>query len=294
MTRWTEEEIDFMKKTSHLLNQEAYEKFCEAFPGARAPQAFSVKRSKLGLCQAPSRNLKWRPEWLEFIDNTKGNTDELYEQFREKFPEANITLVAFRNQRSRSGASDKKPHGSNRRAALFEERDTKGGYLMIKIAEPNVWISKARYVYQQAHPEEEIQKNAQFYFLDRNNRNFDPANIIKVNARERTLFIMEGGIADDPAETRLNLARARLKLAQLDLGEKLGDIADYGAGRRSKEANRKRSAEYARTHKKEIREKSKSYYERIKAEGGERWKRHQEIHRKAAREWAQRNRNKIK
>lgn len=288
MTRWTEEEIDFIKKTSHLHNQEAYEKFCEAFPGARAPQAFSVKRSKLGLCQAPSKKLKWRPEWLAFINETRGNTEKLYEQFREKFPEADITLTAFRNQRSRSGASDKKPHGTNKRAALFEER-TKGGYVMIKIAEPDKWISKARYVYQNAHPEEEVKKNSQFYFLDRNNRNFDPANIIKVDARERTIFMLEGGIADDPAETRLHLAMAKLRLAQLDLGEKIGDVIDYGAGRKTKEECRRRSAEYARKNKKKVLEQAKSYYERIKEEGGERWKRHQEQHKKAAREWARRN-----
>ena len=288
MTRWTEEEINFIKKTSHLLNQEAYKKFCEVFPEKRAPQAFAGKRSKLGLCQAPKK-LKWRPEWLAFIDETKGQkTDELYEKFCEKFPEADITLVAFRNQRSRSGASDKKPHSTNKRAALFEER-TKGGYVMIKIAEPDKWISKARYVYQNAHPEEEIKKNAQFYFLDRNNRNFDPANIIKVDARERTIFMLEGGVADDPAETRLHLAQAKLRLAQLDLEEKIGDVIDYGAGRKSKEVNRQRSAEYARTHREEMRERSKNYYKQIKAEGGERWKRHQEQHKKAAREWARRN-----
>lgn len=292
MTYWTQEEINFIKKTSHLLNQEAYRQFCETFPGTRTPQAFAGKRSKLGLCQAPKK-LKWRPEWLAFIDTTKGQkTDDAYLVFREKFPEADITLVAFRNQRSRSGASDKKPHGSNKRAALFEERDTKGGYIMIKIAEPNVWISKARLVYQNAHPEEEVKKNSQFYFLDRNNRNFDPANIIKVDARERAIFMLEGGVADDPAETRLHLAMAKLRLAQLDLGEKIGDAVDYGAGRKTKEECRRRSAEYARKNKKKVREQAKSYYERIKEEGGERWKRHQEQHKKAAREWARRNKCK--
>lgn len=291
MTRWTEEEINFIKTTSQLLNQEAYKKFCEAFPGRRSSQSFSEKRSRLGLCQAPKK-LKWRPEWLAFIDETKGQrTDEVYKDFVARFPEADITLVAFRNQRSRSGASDKKPHGTNKRAALFEER-VKSGYVMIKIAEPDKWISKARYVYQNAHPEEEIKKNAQFYFLDRNNRNFDPENIIKVDARERTLFILEGGIADDPAETRINLLRARLKLAQLDLGEKIGDVIDYGAGRKTKEEVRKRSADYAKRNKKECRERSKSYYERIKEEGGERWKHLQEQHRIRTREWARRNRKK--
>ena len=292
MTRWTKEEVDFIKKTSHLLNQEAYEKFCEAFPGARAPQAFSVKRSKLDSCKAPSKKLKWRSEWLAFIDTTKGQkTDDAYKDFVARFPDADITLVAFRNQRSRSGASDKKPHGTNRRAALFEER-VKSGYVMIKIAEPDKWISKARYVYQNAHPEEEVKKNAQFYFLDRNNRNFEPENIIKVDARERTIFMLEGGVADDPAETRLHLAMAKLRLAQLDLGEKVGDVIDYGAGRKTKEELRRRSAEYARKNKKKVREQAKSYYERIKEEGGERWKRHQELHKKTAREWAQRNRKK--
>jgi hypothetical protein len=292
MTRWTTEEINFIKQTSHLHNQEAYKQFCEAFPGKRAPQAFAGKRSKLGLCQASSKKLKWKAEWLAFIDTTKGQkTDEAYKDFVARFPESDITLWGFRKQRSRSGASDKKPHGTNKRAALFEER-TKGGYVMIKIAEPDKWISKARYVYQNAHPEEEIEKNAQFYFLDRNNRNFDPANIIKVDARERTIFMLEGGVADDPAETRLHLAMAKLRLAQLDLGEKIGDVIDYGAGRKTKEEHRSHSAEYARKNRKKVREQAKSYYERIKEEGGERWKRHQEQHKEAARKWAQNNRKK--
>ena len=292
MTSWTPEELEFIKKTCHLHNQEAYKKFCEAFPGARAPQAFAVKRSRLGICQAPTKKLKWQAEWLAFIDGTKGQrTDDAYKDFCCRFPDADITLVAFRNQRSRSGASDRKPHGTNKRAALFEER-MKSGYLMIKIAEPDKWISKARYVYQNAHPDEEIKKNAQFYFLDRNTSNYNPENIIKIDARERTLFMQEGGIADDPAETKVRLLRARLRLAQLDLGEKIGDIKNYGSGRIDKEAARKKAAAFAKAHPEKIKEYARAHYAKIKAEGGERWERQKEQHRIRAREWARKNRRK--
>ena len=232
MKRWTTEEEAFIAQTSRMLTGDAYKLFCERFPGRRAYRAFATKRSKSGLCQATIKRLKWKTEWLEFIDTTKGiKQKEAYELFCAKFPDADITSTAFQNQRSRSGASDRKPHGPNRRCALFEERE-KYGYIQIKIAHPDVWISKARWVYQNAHPEEVITDKDNFFFLNKNNRDFSPENIIKVNARERTLFIQEGGVSENPDETKLHLLRARIKLAQLDLGEKIGIVKDCGNGRK--------------------------------------------------------------
>lgn len=231
-SRWTPEEEALISRTSNLLTGEAFKVYCEHFPGKRTYRSFATKRSKDGACQATLKRLKWKSEYLAFIDGTKGQKrEEAYEQFCAKFPDADITPTAFYNQRSRSGVSDKKPHGPNKRCELFAER-LKCGYVVIKIAESNVWVSKARWVYQNAHPEDKLEPKDNIFFLDRNNRNFDPENLLKVRSRERTLFLAEGGVADDPEETRLNLARARLKLAQLDLGEKLGIVKDYGAGRK--------------------------------------------------------------
>ena len=232
MNRWTPEEIELIVQTSKMLTGDAFKVFCERFPGRRVYRAFATKRSKCGACQATVKRLKWKTEWLEFIDTTKGQKREkALQEFRSRFPDADITDTAFYNQRSRSGVSDKKPHGPNRRCALFEERE-KSGYIVIKIANPDVWISKARWVYQNAHPEEELKKTDNFFFLNNNKRDFRPENIIKVNARERTLFIAEGGVSDNPDETRLHLLKARIKLAQLDLGEKIGIVKDNGAGRK--------------------------------------------------------------
>ena len=232
MRRWTPEEEAFIAQTSQMLTGDAYKAFCEHFPEKRTYRAFATKRTKCGLCQATIKRLKWKTEWLDFIATTKGQKREkALEDFRARFPDADITDTAFYNQRSRSGVADKKPHGPNRRCELLEERE-KYGYIQIKIAHPDVWISKARWVYQNAHPEEEIKKTDNFFFLNKNNRDFAPENIIKVNARERTLFIQEGGVSENPDETKLHLLLAKIKLAQLDLGEKIGIVKDNGAGRK--------------------------------------------------------------
>lgn len=231
---WTQEKINFLNETRNLLTGEAYKLFCERFSNATSYRAFAVKKSRIGACSCEVKKLKWRPEWLGFINESKGMaTDEAYEEFKQIFSDADVTLVAFRNQRSRSKASRPRPHGSNRKKPLFSESESKK-YVMIKIAEPNVWISKARWVYETNHPEEIHEKGDQYFFMNGIKNDFTPSNIIKIKARERTLFLQEGGVDSNPEITKINLLKARMKLAQLDLGEKAGFTKQTAAGRKWK------------------------------------------------------------
>ena len=227
MKRWESKHIEFIKNTSGLLSGEAYAKFCEAFPDFPATYgAFSEKKSRLNACKSDSKKLKWTPEMLDFVKGTAGQDRETaYKAFCKKFP--GFTATAFYNQRSRSGVSPKKPHGTNKRAKLYEER-IKGGYVQIKVAEPSAWKSKTRWVWEETHPGEKTAKTDNFIFLNGNNRDFSPANIERVESKYRTLFLKYGGVDENPEVTKIRLLQAKMRAAQLDLGEKIGTVKTCG------------------------------------------------------------------
>ena len=228
--RWENKHIEFIKQTAGLLTGEAYKQFCGAFPDFPTTyKAFAKKKSNYGFCKAESKKLKWTAEMLEAVKQTAGQDRETaYKAFCEKF--TGITATAFYDQRSRSKVSPKKPHGSNKRAKLYEER-VKGGYVQIKVAEPATWKSKARWVWEETHPAELTAESDQFFFLNGDTRDFRPENIERVEAKYRTLFIKFGGVDSDPEITRVRILQARIRAAQLDLGEKAGLVRTYGRGR---------------------------------------------------------------
>lgn len=232
MMRWTEEQIAFIRETKDILTGEAYKLYCEKFP-FRSYKAFALKKCHMNCCQAESKKLKWKPEWLQFIVGTKGmKREDALNSFYEKYGNV-VTPTAFYNQRSRSGASPHRPHGTNKKHPLYSESESKK-YTMIKVAEPNVWISKARWVYEETHPGELTETGDEFHFCNGNKNDYSPDNIIKVKQKERTAFLFLGGSDPDPEVTRMRLLQARMKIAQLDLGEKIGLVANYGNGRRFK------------------------------------------------------------
>ena len=223
MKRWESKHIEFVKNTAGLLCGEAYAKFCEAFPDFPVTyRAFTEKKSRLNACKSESRKLKWTPEMLDFVKSTKGQDRETaYKAFCEKF--TGITATAFYNQRSRSGVSPKKPHGTNKRAKLYEER-IKKGYVQIKVAEPSTWISKTRWVWEETHPGEQTEKTDNFIFLNGNNRDFRPVNIERIESKYRISFFKFGGVDENPEVTKIRILQAKMRAAQLDLGEKIGTV----------------------------------------------------------------------
>ena len=227
MKRWESKHIEFVKNTARLLCGGAYAKFCEAFPDFPVTYgAFAKKKSQLNACKSESKKLKWTPEMLDFVKSTKGQDRETaYKAFCEKF--TGITAMAFYGQRSRSKVAPNKPHGSNKRAKLYEER-VKGDYVQIKVAMPASWKSKARWVWEETHPGEQTAKTDTFIFLNGNNRDFRPENIERIEAKLRILLIKFGGADENPDVTRVRILQAKMRSAQLDLGEKIGTVRLYG------------------------------------------------------------------
>lgn len=214
-----------------------------------------------------------KDRWL--MEHKEMNRKEAYKLFLKSFSDvSDITDRAFYNERSRIGAvAVHNTRRSTRAKPLYSEQ-TKKGYVKIKVAQPNVWKTKSRWVYEETHPWEDFSERSNYIFLDGNNRNFNPNNIERVPLKLMGIFNRLGGCAKgNPEVTRLRILQAKLKAAQFDAGEKLGDVVRYGHGRvfRSKKAelSRKRYAILAHTQK--FKEHRREYFRKMKAENPEKY-----------------------
>lgn len=97
----------------------------------------------------------------------------------------------------------------------------KKNYVLVKIAQPNVWQQKNAYVWEQAHGEK-VTKHDCVLFLDGNNRNFDIDNLVKV-PRSIVAIVNNMRRPDDTPEILLaKIAIARLKHERVKRAEKAG------------------------------------------------------------------------
>ena len=223
----------------------------------------------------------WTDELNAWLKTTKGLTpSEAYALFLKTYPNiTDVTRVAFLNQRSRMGAAGvcHNPGITRKPRPLYSEH-TKKGYRQIKIAQPNVWISKAKWVYMETHPEEweEIKNEGRtnYIFLDGDSSNFHPDNIARVPINLITVFNNMGGtIKGQPELTRIRLLQAKLKQKTLDCLEAQGKVNKYGSYRSDKQRNhewylrRKEQPDY-----REYMRKNKSdYLQRMKIERPEKY-----------------------
>lgn len=242
---------------------------------------------------------KFRKIWDEdknaFVRRTKGLTPrDAYATFLAAYPECegDVTLTAFLNQRSMLGAAGKPTHNFCRKPRPIGAEQVKKGYVRIKVGQPNVWMIKAKWVYMQTHPNEDLSERSNYIFLDGDTRNFDPENIERVPPRCMGLFNLMGGCERGrPELTRVRLAQAKLKLASLDLGEKLGLTSNLGSGRRFREDVNGYAESYRNRPevRERIRKRSKERWQALKKDPAKlaEW---YESQRKYSREWARRHR----
>lgn len=165
----------------------------------------------------------------------KGKMPQIYEQFIKNFPESNVSFCAFRNQCSRLHVSKHMARKKGTKCRPLYAEHLKKGYVKIKIAQPNIWISKAKWVYMETHPWENFTERSNYIFLDGNNRNFSPENIERVLLKFMGIFCSLGGCEyGNPELTRLRVTQAKLKYALLTRAEKMNLITKVGSSRRLK------------------------------------------------------------
>ena len=240
----------------------------------------------------------WTPEinqWL--LDHKDMIKSEMYKLFLETYPECNdVTYTAFKNQCSRVGASytvnncwrgDRKPR------PLYSEQ-IKKGYIRIKIAQPNVWITKSKWVYMETHPYEDFSERSIYIFLDGNNRNFNPNNIERLTLSEMAHYSRLGGCCyGNPEITKLRVILAKQRHALYEAGEKAGLTVDYGKTKSCRcfksDLDAKRREYTSRSYVKERRRKlAKERRERMKIENPEKYEKIKLQHREYLKVYNQR------
>lgn len=220
------------------------------------------------------KNIRWQEiheKWL--LDNYKNmEKGDLCKLFMQTFPDFEVTEGAIKSKCSRIGAVKvHSPHPSTKILPLYSIHKKKN-HSYIKVALPSVYWSIAKWVYLEYHPWEypTISDDDVFYYADGNKDNLHPDNILRVKIQEATMFMQEGGIVKgNPEQTRINLARTRLKIAQLNAGEKLGLVTTHGKSRCFKTDRNRKAVEYRNRkikdpeYVKEERRKARERYKRL-------------------------------
>ena len=93
------------------------------------------------------------------------------------------------------------------------ESVTKGGYIKVKVEEPNKWKLKQRYIYEEHHGE--IPDNCNVIFADRDIYNFDIGNLILVTKAEMLIMNKNKLKYEDEELTKdgVNIAKVLAKVS---------------------------------------------------------------------------------
>lgn len=107
---------------------------------------------------------------------------------------------------------NKKPVGS-------ERIDKKDGYTLIKIAEPNVWVLKHKYIYEQANGP--VPKGHIVSFLDGNRSNFALENLVCISLKENAYLnhLKLRTNNKEVAAAAIKIARIKTKISTLKRGK---------------------------------------------------------------------------
>ncbi len=176
----------------------------------------------------------WTPDEIQYLrDHVRGKsirdlTDEFNAHFGLALSKASIqhklSIYGMKNGLKNRFRLGNIPHnkgvkgytnkGSNKPAPLGTE-SVKNGYVVIKVAQPNVWKHKDRIVWESIHGP--IPKGGRIIFADGDKRNFAPENLICVT-NPVVLMMKNGGLLTGDAEMTkvgISVAKIQLRIAEL-------------------------------------------------------------------------------
>ena len=180
---------------------------------------------------------KWTDEEKEYLASiVKGSTykeitKQMNDKFEYNFSEEQIKGMMYRNKLTTgTGGYFKKGStpwnkglkgymGANKtsfkkgtippnQVPIGTESITKGGYIKVKVGEPNKWKLKQRYIYEQHYGE--IPKDYNVIFADRNIQNFDINNLVLVSKAEMLILNNNKLIFEDKELTKVGVNIARV------------------------------------------------------------------------------------
>ena len=180
---------------------------------------------------------KWTDEEKEYLASiVKGSTyEEITKQMNDKFEynfsKEQIKGMMYRNKLTtgtvgyfKKGSTPwnkglKGYMGANKtsfkkgtippnQVPIGTESITKGGYIKVKVGEPNKWKLKQRYIYEQHYGE--IPKGHNVIFADRNIQNFDINNLVLVSKAEMLILNNNKLIFEDKELTKVGVNIAKV------------------------------------------------------------------------------------
>lgn len=194
-------------------------------------------------------NIDWKPEYIKFIHENYKNmsmkelTIALNERFGTEIPYSSVKgykcrnrLVSGRDTRFKKGHVPKNKgkkispeHYAKTSKTMFkkgcksynirpvgsERIDPKTGYVKVKIAQPNVWKFKHRYVWEQYYGE--IPKDHLIKFKDSNRSNCDIENLMLVKKSIHRYMCTEGysNLSEEHMETAVLLCECIIQTKKL-------------------------------------------------------------------------------
>ncbi len=111
------------------------------------------------------------------------------------------------------GTMFKKGNVPHNHKPVGSERITRDGYIEVKIAEPNKWQLKSRYLWEQITGER-LTRDDKIVFLDHNTQNLCLDNIAKVKASELSVLNRNHLIGANPDASKVGITIARLLIAK--------------------------------------------------------------------------------
>lgn len=180
---------------------------------------------------------KWTDEEKEYLASiVKGSTykeitEKMNDKFEYNFSEEQVKGMMYRNKLTTgTGGYFKKGStpwnkglkgymGANKtsfkkgtippnQVPIGTESITKGGYIKVKVGEPNKWKLKQRYIYEQYYGE--IPNNCNIIFADKNIRNFDINNLVLVSKAEMLILNNNKLIFEDEELTKVGVNIAKV------------------------------------------------------------------------------------
>lgn len=199
--KWTEEEIEFVRKVyPYYPNKEISKMVKDKFGFEASARNLLNVRHKYKIPHKvipnPGNYQKGETPW------NKGR--KMSDETREK-----VKKTWFKKGMI---AQNRKPIGST--------RITKDGYTEIKVADPNKWVLYHRYLYEETHGEK-LTKNDAIIFADGDQTNFDIDNLVKVSRANLLYLNNKKLIFDNPelTKTGVNVSKVAEKIRQRERKE---------------------------------------------------------------------------
>lgn len=193
--KYSKEEHQFLiDNVKGITLKELTKRFNEKFNTNVSENAISNQKTKLGI---RSGIVGGRFE-KGHIPANKGKT---WNEYMSKEGQENLRKTTFKKGNI---PANHRPIGS-------ERVDNRDGFILIKVQDGHLqknWMSKSRYIYEQAHGK--IPKGHKVIFADGNNRNFDLDNLILVSNAEELIMNQRKLMSKDAEFTKTGAVIAKV------------------------------------------------------------------------------------